>query len=65
VNINFGTADELATVPGIGPTLAQSIIAGREYSSVDDIERVHGIGPNNLKGMRPFLTVDGPTRRRH
>ena len=64
VNINSGTAEELETVPGIGPTLAQSIIAGRKYSSVDDIERVSGIGRNNLKDMRPFLTVDGPTRRR-
>jgi competence ComEA-like helix-hairpin-helix protein len=64
VNINSGTADELETVPGIGPTLAQSIMADREYSSVNDLERVSGIGPNNLEGMRPFLTVDGPTRPR-
>jgi len=64
VNINSGTAEELETVPGVGPTLAQIIIADRVYSSVDDLERVPGIGPNNLKGMRSFLTVDGPTRRR-
>jgi DNA uptake protein ComE-like DNA-binding protein len=64
VNINDGIAEQLETVPGIGPVLAQSIIAGRPYSSVDELKRISGIGPNNLKGMRPFLTVDGPTRRR-
>jgi competence ComEA-like helix-hairpin-helix protein len=64
VNINSGTAGELQTVPGIGPARAQQIIANRPYASVDDLERLDGIGPAQVDSMRQFLTTDGETRRR-
>jgi competence ComEA-like helix-hairpin-helix protein len=64
VNINKATEAELETIPGIGPGLAALIIAGREYESVDDLLRISGIGERTLEGMRPFMTVDGETRRR-
>jgi len=59
VNINTATAVELESLPGIGPSLAQFVIAGRPYKSIDDLERVHGIGPRQVEQLRPFLTATG------
>lgn len=59
VDINRASPDELTAVPGIGPTLAERIVANRPYSSVDDLLRVPGIGPATLEKLRPYVTV-GP-----
>lgn len=64
VNPNTASAGELETLPGIGPSLAASIIANRPYGSVDDLLRVQGIGPKKLESLRPFLTTDGDTAAR-
>ena len=51
-NINKCSSVSLTSVKGIGPKTAQKIIAGRPYSSVQDLVRVKGIGP---KTMQRFL----------
>ena len=43
---------------GIGETRAQAIIANRPYESVDDLERVPGIGPATLEELRPHVVVE-------
>lgn len=63
VNLNTATAEELETVPGIGPARAAQIIAGRPFNSIDDLDRLHGIGPAQVDSMRPFLTTTGETRK--
>ncbi len=57
ININTATQAQLETLPGIGPTKAQAIIAGRPYATVDDLTRVKGIGPATLEKLRPQVTV--------
>ncbi len=64
VNINTASQEELETVPGIGPTRAAQIIAGRPYAKVEDLERLNGIGPAQVRDMSPFLTTDGPATRK-
>lgn len=37
ININTGSASDLDKLPGVGPATAEKIIAGRPYSSLDEI----------------------------
>ena len=53
VDINFGSADELDSLPGIGPALAKAIMAARPFSRPEDIERVKGISPAMAVRLRP------------
>jgi DNA uptake protein ComE-like DNA-binding protein len=64
VNVNTADVAMLSTLPGVGDALAQRIIAARPYTTVDDLQRVSGIGPRSLDGFRPFVVVDGESRRR-
>lgn len=57
LDLNTATAAELEALPGIGPKTAEAIIAGRPYSSVEDLLRVKGIGPVTLEKLRPYVTV--------
>jgi competence protein ComEA helix-hairpin-helix repeat region len=61
VNLNTATAAELETLPGVGPVLAQRIIAYREehggFRSVDELREVPGIGDATFAELEPRVTV--------
>lgn len=61
VNINTASASDFETLPRIGATLAERIVAFREangpFSSVDALLEVPGIGALTLEGMRDKLTL--------
>jgi hypothetical protein len=42
--LNAGSPAELTSLPGIGEVKANAIIAGRPFASVQDLDRVPGIG---------------------
>ena len=61
VDPNRADAAELASLPGIGPALAQRIVEERArgpYKSVDDLLRVNGIGEKTLAKLRPRMRVE-------
>jgi len=58
VEVNRATLEELASVPGIGPALAERIVAARPFSTLDELTRVSGIGPASLEKIRPYLKID-------
>jgi DNA uptake protein ComE-like DNA-binding protein len=53
VDLNAASPEELASLPGVGPTIAGRIVAGRPYASVDELLDVEGIGPKRLAAIRP------------
>lgn len=61
VNINTATQTELETLPGIGPSLALSIINYRKengkFSSIEEIKNVSGIGDAKFEKMKSFITI--------
>lgn len=63
VNINTASAEELQSLPGIGPVLAGRIIEyRRQYGPFIDVEQlveVKGIGPKVLERLRPLVTAAG------
>jgi competence protein ComEA len=61
INVNTATAEQLDTLPGIGPVLATAIIDHRErngpFAAVDDLLDVSGIGEVRLADIRDLVTV--------
>ncbi|MEY3072338.1 MAG: hypothetical protein RLZZ353_534 [Actinomycetota bacterium] len=60
VDLNRATAEELATLPGIGPARAAAIIAAREEQPFDepgDLRRVPGIGEATFQRLAPLVAV--------
>ena len=64
IDPNRADAAELASLPGIGPALAQRIIdertRGGPFRSLDDLLRVSGIGEKTLGKLRPRLRIESP-----
>ena len=61
INVNTATIDQLMMIKGVGQVTAQSIIDYRTtngpFKVVEDLDKVKGIGPMKLEGMKPFITV--------
>jgi len=61
--VDLNRADEaaLTTLPGIGPSKAQAIIAYREengsYKTIDDLKNVTGIGDKTFEKLKEFIVV--------
>jgi competence protein ComEA len=61
VDLNAATAEQLDTLPGVGPATAEAIIAHRQaegpFTSVDQLLDVRGIGDAKLADLRDLVTV--------
>lgn len=61
LNLNTATAGELDTLPGVGPVLAERIVAWRTehgpFATVDGLDAVAGIGAKLLAGLRDLVSV--------
>lgn len=59
IDLNRASVVQLRRLPGIGEVLARRIVAGRPYSSVEELLRVEGIGGKKLDAIRGMVKV-GP-----
>src|SRR3954467_7445195 len=57
IDINNAPRETIETLPGVGPKLAQEIIAGRPYKTIDELDKVKGIGPKKLQQLRSRVFV--------
>ena len=55
ISLNSASQSQLEALPRIGPALAQRIIEGRPYNSIDDLLGVKGIGEKLLEQLRPLV----------
>lgn len=58
VDLNQASYEDLQKLPGIGPKLAERIMAHRPYQNVDDLDKVPGIGPVLLQRLRPLVRAE-------
>ena len=59
IDLNSAPVEILQLLPGVGEKTAQKIVQERPFDSVDDLTRVHGIGPKKLEKMRPYIVAGG------
>ncbi len=61
ININTATAEQLQTLPGIGPALAKTIIEHRtksgKFSRIEELINVKGIGEKKFQKIKDRLIV--------
>lgn len=61
INLNTATAEQLDTLPGVGPATAQKIIASRQekpFAKVDDLVTRKVVTASVLAKLRSLVTVD-------
>jgi competence ComEA-like helix-hairpin-helix protein len=68
IDLNQATRKELMDLPGIREVLADRILADRQkqgpYRSVDELDRVFGIGKKTIEKIRPYVFVEEERRRK-
>ena len=63
IDVDRAGAQELARLPKVGPRLAKVILADREahgpFGSLENLDRVAGVGPGLLKVIAPHVAFSG------
>jgi DNA uptake protein ComE-like DNA-binding protein len=64
LDLNKATADELASLPGIGPVLSARIVKYRDaiggFTSVDQLQKVYQLSPETYTAVSPRVFVAAP-----
>ncbi len=62
VNLNTASKEELQTLPGVGPKVAERIVEYRQkygpFKSIDELLEIKGIGPKKLEKIKPLVTLE-------
>ncbi len=62
IDLNKAERHELLQLPGVGPAMADGILAYRDargpFQRVEELRSVRGIGATTLEKLKPWLTLD-------
>jgi competence protein ComEA len=56
VDLNTAELTALEDLPGIGPAAAKAIVDGRPWKSVDELDKIRGLGKNRIAALRDLVT---------
>ncbi|MDP2318850.1 MAG: helix-hairpin-helix domain-containing protein [Acidobacteriota bacterium] len=66
LNLNSATVDQLATLPGIGPKVAERILEYRTknggFKKIEELMNVKGIGEKSFLKIKPLVSVAKPDK---
>ena len=57
IDPNTASVDEIMLLPGVGEVLAERIVEGRPYKTLEDLRRVPGIGPKVFAELKDSLQI--------
>lgn len=61
ININTANKEELQSISGVGPALAEKIVAYRnsngKFKKIEDLKNVNGIGENKYKNIKDSICI--------
>lgn len=61
INLNKATSEELQTINGVGPSLAEKIITYRnengKFKSIEDLKNVSGIGDKKYESIKEYVFI--------
>ena len=57
LDLNKAPVSRLETLPGIGPETAKAIVKGRPYKSIEDLDRIKGVGPATIDKLREKVVI--------
>ena len=57
VDLNTASVEELETIQGVGPAIAREIIAARPFKSIEELEKLKGIGATKFAAIKPHVKV--------
>lgn len=58
LDLNTASRDELMGLPGVGEKTAMRIIRARPFQSIEELQRIKGIGADTFAKIRPFVMVE-------
>ncbi len=64
INLNEASPEQLALLPGVGPSRARAILAYRKnhpFKRPEELMRVKGFGKKSYARLRPLLSLTGQT----
>jgi competence protein ComEA len=65
VDLNSADWPEFEPLPNVGERMARRIVESREtdgpFQSIDDLDRIDGIGRKTIERLRPYLRIGDPT----
>jgi competence protein ComEA len=66
IDLNSATGQDFEALPGVGPKLAERILAYRRsigaFHSLDELQAVKGIGNKTFERIRPLVTVSSDVK---